>query len=134
MLLLAISWGMLRGTHEGALAGVAGGLLLDLLSATPFGLNAALLGGLGLITGLGEGSLSRGNLTLLVSTAVLATVAFHGASYLIVQAMGGSLPAAPVFARVVAPSALLNAVLILVAFRLSRQVIRVSSGWRRLEL
>ena len=58
VLLLAASWSILRGTHEGSLAGVGGGLLLDLFSATPFGLNAALLGLMGLVTGLGEGSLS----------------------------------------------------------------------------
>ncbi|MBI4491557.1 MAG: rod shape-determining protein MreD [Chloroflexi bacterium] len=134
VLLVAICWSMLRGTEEGSLAGVAGGVLLDLFSGMPFGINAVLLGLVGLIAGLGEGSLSRGTLPLLASTAVLATVAFHGATYLVLQALGWSLPGAAAFAGLVAPSALLNAVLMPLAFRLTRQLIRVSSGWRQLEL
>jgi rod shape-determining protein MreD len=40
VLLLALAWGFLHGSGEGALAGGVGGLLLDLTSSGPFGLHA----------------------------------------------------------------------------------------------
>lgn len=134
VLLLVTCWGMLRGTGDGTFGGLVGGLLLDLFSGVPFGSNTVLLGAVGLVAGLGEGSLSRGNLTLLLSTALLATVAFHGASYLLLQALGWTLPGAGLFGRLLAPSALLNVLLMPLAFRGIRHLIRVSVGWRQLEL
>lgn len=131
VLLVVISWAMLRGTEEGSFAGLVGGVLLDLFSGAPFGLNALLLALVGLVAGLGEGSFSRGSLALLASTAILVTVAYHGGTYLALQALGWSLPSVTGFARVVAPSAALNAVLLPLAFRLMRRLIRVPGGWAR---
>jgi rod shape-determining protein MreD len=126
---------LLRGSQEGSIAGLAGGLLLDLFSAVPYGMSGLVLGVLGLLTGFGEKSPARGHLVVLISTAVLGTIAFHGTIYLALQAMGWSLPNALMFARVVAPSALLNGLLMPMLFRLMRLLVQASAGgWRRLEL
>jgi rod shape-determining protein MreD len=42
VLLIALAWGFLRGSGEGVLASIVGGLLLDLTSSGPFGLHALI--------------------------------------------------------------------------------------------
>src|SRR5262249_2474376 len=44
VLLVALAWGFLRGSGEGFLAAVVGGLLLDCASSTPFGLHVFAFG------------------------------------------------------------------------------------------
>jgi rod shape-determining protein MreD len=134
VLLLVLSWGLLRGMQEGGFAGLVGGLFLDMFSIVPFGTSAVLLGLLGLLAGLGEGSFTRGRLALLASTAILATVAFHGGAYLALQAMGWALPSAAAFLSIVAPTAILNVVLVPLVYRFTLLVQGPPVRGRQLEL
>src|SRR5687768_10090640 len=65
VLMLVAIWSLVRGAQDGLLAGLAGGLALDLMSGTPFGLNTVLLGLIGGGTALNGGTLARGGLALL---------------------------------------------------------------------
>lgn len=134
VLLLVLAWGLLRGTHEGSLAGLAGGLFLDLFTGMPFGINCVLLGTLGLVAGFGEGSFTRSHIPLLASTALLSTVALHGGTYLLLQGMGWNLPGAVVFGKVVAPTAVLNAVGMIVAFHVARRLLGSGNRSRPFEV
>jgi rod shape-determining protein MreD len=134
VLLLVLSWSILRGSAEGTIGGIAGGLALDLLSGVPFGLHTSLLGLIAALTALGEANLFRGNLPLFVITAALATVALHGGTILILQAAGLQTLTLPRFAQFVVPTALLNALLMPFAFTLFQRAVRALGGWRQLEL
>ena len=134
VLLLVMAWSVLRGIQEGMLAGLIGGLALDLVSGTPLGLYTVLLTLIAACAGLGEATLHRDSLGLVFGMAVLATVAYHGASVLALQALGWSVPGFPRLIQVLVPTVLLNTVLMPIAFILARRLVRALSGWRQLEL
>ena len=54
VLLLTVSWVLLRGRGEGILIGLVGGLMLDAFSGAPFGLATGSLVIVTYLTGLGE--------------------------------------------------------------------------------
>lgn len=134
VLVLVTIWSLLRGTQDGLLAGLLGGLALDVVSGTPFGLHTALLGAIGAATALGGGSLTGGGLALLFGTAVLTTVAYQGGLVLVLWAFGWQLPGAMRLVNVLVPTILLNALAMPFAAALARRLDRALSGWRRLEL
>src|SRR5215510_11988254 len=61
VLVVVLAWSMLRGSGEGAFVGFLGGVLMDSVAYTPFGINSALMGLTGYFTGLPEVSVYRGN-------------------------------------------------------------------------
>jgi rod shape-determining protein MreD len=134
VLVIVLAWAMLRGSSEGAFVGFLGGILLDSVSYTPFGINSALLGLLGYFTGLPEVNVYRGNLPYFLGTAAVATVAYHTLYFLILQALGTSLP--PIFETYATalPAALLNAFLLAPTFVLCRRLLRAMDGWTQLRL
>src|SRR6266852_4575574 len=92
VLVVVLAWSMLRGAGEGAFVGFLGGVLLDSVTYTPFGINAALFGLLGYFTGLPQVNAYRGNVPYFLGTAAIATVAYHTLYFLILQALGTSMP------------------------------------------
>ncbi len=134
VLLVALAWSINRGLTEGSIGGIVGGLALDLTSAVPFGLHTGLLGALGSLTALGEENLFRGNLALFAITAALATILLHGGSVLLLQAAGQQSIGLLRFVELVVPTALLNALLMPLAYTLVRRGVRALAGWRQLEL
>jgi rod shape-determining protein MreD len=133
-LLVVLAWGMLRGHSEGAAAGFLGGLILDSVSYTPFGLHAALHGLVGYGVGLAKTNLYRGNLPFFVAAALSATLFLHVCSYLFLQAAGSRMPPLGYSMQLALASAALNAMLIGPAFLMSRSVLRLLDGWRELRL
>jgi rod shape-determining protein MreD len=125
---------MLRGFDEGIVGGIVGGMTLDFLSAAPFGLFTGLLGLIGALTALGESNLYRGNLLLFLSTAALATVVLHGGTILVMQAAGLQAVGLLRFIQFVVPTAVLNALLMPLVFRLVLRGVRALGDWRQLEL
>ena len=51
VLLLAVTWSIIRGAHDGAIWGFMGGMFCDLLSASPFGLWTFVLTLVGFLAG-----------------------------------------------------------------------------------
>ncbi len=133
-LVVVLSWGMLRGSNEGAVVGFLGGLLLDSVSYTQFGLGAALLGLMGYLVGLPEANAYRGNFPFFLATAALGTLLYHTAMFLILQAFGQSLPPVASVYRVVVPAALYNVVLLAPTFLLCRRLLRALDGWQQMQL
>ncbi len=134
VLLMVMAWGLLRGVQEGAVTGLIGGLALDLVSGTPLGLYAVLLTMIGACVALGEAALLGGSMGLLFGMAVLATVAYHGLTVLALQVLGWGMPSFARLIQVLAPTVLLNAILMPLVFVLARRLLRSLSGWRQLEL
>ncbi|MDP8925106.1 MAG: rod shape-determining protein MreD [Chloroflexota bacterium] len=134
VLLLVVAWALLRGKEEGLLAGLIGGVALDMVSGAPFGLHAALLALVGGTTGLGAATLAHGGATTLFGLAVLVTVAYHAAEALALGLLGWLLPGPARLLTVMTPTVLLNGVLLPGVFVLARRLERLLSGWRQLEL
>ena len=134
VLVLVTAWSLVRGAQAGMMAGLVGGLGLDLMSGTPFGLQTILLGLIGGATAMTGGTLSRGGLALLFGTAVLTTVAYHGVMVLVLRVLGWDFPGLMRFVNVVVPTIFFNALAMLFAAGFARRLDRALSSWRRLEL
>jgi rod shape-determining protein MreD len=125
---------MLQGSAEGAAVGFVGGLLLDSVGYTPFGINAALLGILGYCAGLPEANVYRGNLPFFLGTAALVTLVYHSLVFVLLQALGLALPPFIQTYAAAVPAAMLNALLLAPTFLLCRRLLRMMSGWTELRL
>jgi rod shape-determining protein MreD len=134
VLVVVLAWSMLRGSGEGAFVGFLGGVLLDSVTYTPFGINASLFGLLGYFTGLPEVNTYRGNLPYFLATTALATLAYHTLYFLILQALGNSMPALIQTYATALPAALLNALLVAPTFLVCRRLVRALAGWTQLRL
>lgn len=132
VLVMVIAWAALRGIEEGVLAGLVGGLALDLMSGTPFGLYAGILTIIGGATALGGPR--RGGALTLIWPAVLATVAYHGAAVLVLQALGWNMPGPVRLVRGLAPTLLFNVTMMPIVALLAQRLFRALSGWRRVEI
>jgi rod shape-determining protein MreD len=134
VLVVVLAWSMIRDVSEATVAGIAGGMALDLLSGVPFGLHTGLLGLIGSITALGEAYLFRGNLPIFSVSAALATILLHGGSLLVLQAAGEQTLGLPRFIQMVVPTAMLNALLMPLGYLGVQRWVRALGGWRQLEL
>ncbi len=133
-LVVVLAWAMLRGSNEGAVVGFVGGLLLDSVSYTQFGLGGALMGVLGYLIGLPEANAYRGNFPFFLATAAVVTLVYHTAMFLTLQAFGQVLPPAPTIYRLVVPAALYNLILLAPTFLVCRRVLRTLDGWQQMQL
>jgi rod shape-determining protein MreD len=125
---------MLRGSGEGAFVGFLGGVLLDSVTYTPFGVNSALMGLIGYGIGLPQVNVYRGNLPYFVGTSAIATLAYHTLYFLVLQALGMGLPPIVETYAAAVPAALLNAVLLVPTFVVCRRLLRALAGWTQLRL
>jgi len=134
VLVVVLAWSMLRGSGEGACVGFLGGVLLDSVTYTPFGINSALMGLIGYCIGLPEVNVYRGNLPYFLGTSAIATLAYHTLYFLVLQALGLGLP--PIFETyaTAVPAALLNALLLAPTFVVCRRLLRALAGWTQLRL
>jgi rod shape-determining protein MreD len=134
VLVVVLAWAMLRGSGEGAAVGFLGGLLLDSVTYTQFGINTALFGLLGYCTGLPEVNAYRGNLPYFLGVTVAATFVYHTLYFLILQALGNSMPPLIETYAAALPAAVLNAVLVPPMFIVCRRLVRALAGWNQLRL
>ncbi len=134
VLVVVVAWSMLRGFEEGAALGATAGFFIDLTSGAPFGLYTVILATVGTAAAVGDAQSVRGNPSMLLATAVLATIAFHGALMLGLQALGWQALPPGRFLRLLFPTMVLNLLLLPIAFLVSERVYRMTTGWRQLEL
>jgi rod shape-determining protein MreD len=134
VLVVVLAWSMLRGSGEGAFVGFLGGVLLDSVTYTPFGINSALMGLIGYGIGLPQVNVYRGNLPYFVGTSAIATLAYHTLYFLVLQALGLGLPPIIETYATALPAALLNALLLAPTFVVCRRLLRALAGWTQLRL
>lgn len=108
ILLIVISWSLLRGSREGLVWGFVGGLCLDLLSGGPLGASAIALMVVSLLSGQGETNIFKGNLLLPLIIAPLGTLVYYGLLLVILELTGRSLSLLPSSSRVILPAAIVN--------------------------
>ncbi len=122
VLLLVVTFSVVRGVEEGLIGGLLGGLLVDLLSATPFGTATIGMGLIGLATGLGEANVYRANLMIPLVAVFLATVVYHSIIMLTLQGIGWNVEWVSTLALQTIPGAVFNAILAPLAFPLVRKL------------
>lgn len=110
MLLVVVSWSLLRGTREGLLWALGGGLMLDLLSGGPFGVATICLVLSSVVVGMGELNLVRDSPWLPLVAGVLATAVYNVAYWAILQATGRSFYTVYGLLQLMGPNLMLNAI------------------------
>jgi rod shape-determining protein MreD len=133
VLLLVVSWTLLRGIQEGVVVALAGGMVLDALSGAPFGLGAAALLVACVLAGLGGGaalhtSLSLGNglldtLALRLITVVLVTWVYYGFVAFFLRLSGEVMSAGLALGQIILPTAFLNVLCMLPIYGLVRLMV-----------
>jgi rod shape-determining protein MreD len=111
MLLVVISWSLLRGAKEGIVWGFIGGLCLDLFSGVPFGLSALALLVVSFFSGLGEATVFRTHVILPLTTVFFASLMYDFIFLLVLRALGWPVAWLDSFTRLVFPASLLNVLL-----------------------
>ncbi len=132
MLLVIVSWSLLRGTGEGLLWGFVGGLCLDFLSGAPFGVSTLALLIVSFLTSLGEVRIYGTHVILPLSTIFLATIAYDFTFLLLLQMLGRPLPWVASAVSIVLPSTVLNTFLMLPVYWAMRWL-HVKTGRERIE-
>lgn len=133
VLALTICWGLLYGATGGAIAGLAGGFALDLMSGAPFGMHTFVLTLIGSLAGLGVAMIPPDHWLLVPGAAVLCTIIQQGAYVSLLRMAGWPLSWSQVLPEVVIPAALLNLLLTVLLYplvgMLHRQVAPEEIGW-----
>jgi rod shape-determining protein MreD len=120
VLVVALAWGFLRGSGEGFLAAVAGGLLLDCQGTAPFGLHVLAFGLAALVVS-GDGAFSTSALRR--STGAVVAAAIVHLLMLAVLQMRGWEPLWPVaLVRGTLPALAADAALLPVCYALLRRL------------
>lgn len=111
VLLMVISWSLLRGAQEGVIWALVGGMGLDLVSGAPFGTSTVILVALSLLAGLGELSVFRTRIALPLIATLIATLAYDLFFLLLLYAEGRSIAWTYSLTKVALPSTLVNVLL-----------------------
>ncbi len=111
VLLMVVSWSLLRGAQESVIWALVGGMGLDLLSGAPFGTSTVPLVIISLLAGLGELSVFRTRIALPLIATLIATLAYDLFFLLLLYAEGRSIAWTDSLTKVVLPSTLFNVLL-----------------------
>jgi len=121
VLMVALAWSYLRGGGEGFLAGVVGGLLLDLSSAVPFGLHVVAYGLALLLVGNENGPFAMSGPRRVVG-AVVAAAVVHGVVLAVMQLRGWDVWWSAVVFRSLLPALAMDPLLLVVCYLLLRRL------------
>lgn len=116
VLIAVISWTLLRGSEEGLLWALMGGLTLDLLSSGPFGASTMALVITSLLTRLGYGRVFGGYLIIPLSLTFPLSLAYYLVYMLLLGVLGKPVPWLPALANIILPASLFNMPAMLVLF------------------
>ncbi len=127
MLLVVVSWSLIRGAREGVSWAFGGGLLLDLMSGAPLGTATLSLMAVGFLAGLREvTSVFRSQVLLPLLTTFFATLLYDSLFLLILQLVGRPVFWVELMIRIVLPTAVLNALLMPLFYHAMRGLYRAS--------
>ena len=108
MLMAVTSWSLLRGSQEGMLWALVGGVMTDLFSGGPFGVTTLSLLVVGFLSGLGEKTVFRFDLLVPILVIPLATLAYDGVLLALLSMLGWPSQWGANFVQIILPSALVN--------------------------
>ncbi len=125
MLMLVVGWGVVHGNGQATLLGFGGGILLDLLSGTPFGLQALTLGAIGFLADSLQTTFFRSNIFIPLATIFVATLMVYIGSAAALQTLGYPVSWALYIFNIVLPTAILNTALMPFMYWALRRLDRV---------
>ncbi len=117
VMLLVMTWSVIRGTEEGTAWGFAGGLAMDTLSGGPFGLWTSTLTLVGFVTGQPWGHALGSTVLRLAIISVIGTLFGHSAFIALMLLLGYPIDLPSAYAQIVGPAILFNFLLSPFAFR-----------------
>lgn len=124
LLLAVMSWALVDRIDEAIVWAMVGGIGVDLMSGGPFGASAAGLMAAALVAGVTSSGLFRGRTVLPLVTAAAATLAFHAVYVLAMLLVGQRADVVDALFRVALPSAVYNAALSIIVFRVMAAIDR----------
>jgi len=124
VLVVVVSWGLLRGWEDGLVVGLVGGLMTDLTAATPFGINIVRLGVVGVAAGLAMQRLAHQGPLVPFAAAAVGTLLGFALMVLGMQATRWALPWEYSLVFQELPRVVLNTVIMAVAFPALRALSR----------
>lgn len=111
MLLVVLTWAVVRGTDEGLMWAFVGGVIVDLLSGGPLGATTVALVGAAYLAGQSLGQELGSPTVRLTILVALGALAYHLILLLILSWTGHTVSWGFSLVRVGGPSVLLNALL-----------------------
>lgn len=124
VLTVVLAWGLLRGTRDGLIWALVGGILLDIFSLAPMGTATLSMLIVTFLVGLLEFTPFRVTLWLPVAAVFLATPLYMLIALTVLKSLGWSTSYAGILG-ILLPMASINALLMVLIFPLMRRV----SGW-----
>lgn len=116
VLITVVDWGILRGTDEGMLWALIGGICLDIFSGWPFGTCTVALVVVASLVSLGQGTFIRTHALLPLATVFGATILYYGVVLFILESTQHPVDWVPALRDIVLPVAIYNSVLNVPAF------------------
>ena len=108
MLMVVTSWSLLRGSEEGMLWALIGGLMLDLLSSAPFGVCTLPLLLVSFLCGLSQRGIFRFDLLIPIFVIPVATLVYGGTVLILLKLLGWPVTLGEGLQYVILPSMLVN--------------------------
>jgi len=108
MLLVVVSWSLLRGAREGIVWGFLGGLSLDFLSGLPLGTCALALTATAYLSSLGQLTIYRTSPLFPSGLALGASIVHDCILMVVLSLVGHTVPWPQLLLRVTVPSAVLG--------------------------
>jgi rod shape-determining protein MreD len=120
VLVAVMSWTLLRGTEEGLLWAVIGGLILDLLSGGPFGASLIALVFTALLAMVGYGRVFGGYLVLPLALTFPLSLTYYLLYTLLLSLLNKPMAWLPALTYVILPASLFNVAAMFFLFPLLR--------------
>lgn len=119
VLVAVVAWGLTGRSTEAMVFGLAGGIVLDLLSALPIGTTSLILVLIAYLVLLTEGRLWGAHLLTPLGVVFAASLVFSGYQLLASLLAGAGIDLPTVASRVILPEAFLNVLLAIPAAQLA---------------
>jgi rod shape-determining protein MreD len=116
VLIVVLSYGLLFGWEVGLIAGVLGGLLVDLTFSRYIGLHLLTLGLVGFVAGLVEEKVFKDNLLLAPIAGFLGSLASHSILMMVLALYGWKFNVAESLRYTIVPSALYDMTIAVVVY------------------
>lgn len=118
MVIIIVSYALLRGSTEGAIVGIAAGLIYDMLYGQSIGYYALLGMGVGYFCGMSFHSFYRENYILPLLLSIAATFLYENAVYITGFFFSGQLNYLNYLLSIIFPRTVYTAVFSLIIYRL----------------
>jgi rod shape-determining protein MreD len=130
VLIVLLSWSLLRGPSEAVAYAFLAGIVFDLISGLPLGTTSLALMLVCALAVLGEGPFFQGHVFLPMTAVAIATAIYAWFTLLVLQFHGAPVDWAGTTVRVIVPELLLNVVVISMVYPLMRWTIERVGGRR----